>query len=853
VGAKARGLLWLPSAWVPPFFVLSRDFHAQFIASSSGEKKRLIHDWAHLLEQGVRLSGLNVAGTLHLRSNAVSETITERGKYQSLICQRHQWLGELRTFFEKAAKIDATEPIGVVIQRYIEPLVSGHLSNARRVAEEYRDAVIELIEEASGQMTEERLSFRRWRRPKAASSDALSCRRREELLPVLREPLAYAAGKKKRVHFEWLWDGRFVYVVQADQASERQSGVSPESLLAGPQDTGSPKSLQVFRAADRKDTEHSKKLRNHFLYADNGFRQPPFYLLTESAVIRELLAGTVRTHLLSDLGTLTKRPLVIRTSSTSATGALLPRSDLLRSANDAGAWLTGAFAQEINRTQLPPEGLTLIAHHFVPALGAAFSTASPDKRRVYIEALWGIPEGLYYYPCDAYLIDTQVLSANDLREQSKDGFQIWEERRFKGEFVAPNKEGKFVVHTTLQPWDWKGTVADDSVARDIALFTRRLAAIEGKPVKLMWFLGCPSWTGLPSALPWYHDFEADDWTTAGSNYQRNSRDEIVSLSTLNDLEKLEQKALKSYKPSNARRLVIRLNPVEDLIIRNQAVAERIGKAACGLGAIVELQGGVLSHLYYVLRRTGADVAVRNRPSFSVPPAAIQKLVRDKIPHVVAAGGEVAKISHLAPEELVAALKIKLVEEAFEARDAAASDLVHELADVLEVVDALTEVSQISRKELQKVRQMKRARRGGFKRGVVLLETSLMLGDSSSASPTQSMFPLPEDGAQGRVVETSRSIPLEDTRPGPFDIRNGVDFVEFVHTGVVGLTHPEWSLKSPERIRVDARAPADSIAWSLEGKREGGQIKLRVKIRLGTVQMSLPLEPKSANKIGTDDG
>ena len=852
VGAKARGLLWLPSAWVPRFFVLSPDFHAHFIACSSRERKRLIRKWAHLLEEGARLSGLRAVDSLYLRSNAVHETIAERGKYPSLVCQRHRLLDDLHTFFEQTEGVDASEAVGVVVQRYVKPLVSGHLSNARRVVEEYRDAVIELIDEASGQMSEKHLSFRRWRRPKAVSSDALVCRRHEEILPALREPLAYAAGKNKRVHCEWLWDGRFIYVVQADQASERQSGISPESLLAGAQDSGLPNPLRVFRPANRKDTEHSKKLRNHFLYADNGFRQPPFYLLDESAVIRELVGGTVRTDLFSDLDTLTKRPLVIRTSSTNATGTLLPRSDQLRNANDAAAWLTGAFAEEINRTQLSPEGLALIAHHFVPALGAAFSTASPDKRKVYIEALWGIPEGLYYYPCDAYLVDTLAPSAHGLLEDVKDRFQIWEERRYKGEFVAPNAEGQFVVCTTLRPWDWKGTIADHSVARDIALFTRRLAAIEAKPVKLMWFLGCAPWTELPSALPWYHDFEADDWTAAGSDYQRNKRDQIVSLRTLRDLEELEQRALEAYKTSNAKPLVVCLNPVEDRIIRNEAVAERIGHAACTLGAIVELQGGVLSHLYYVLRRTGANVAVRNRPSFSVRPAAIQKLVRDKIPHDVAAGGEVATISHLAPDELRSALKIKLVEEAFEARDAAASDLVHELADVLEVMDALITVSKISRSELGRVRRMKRARRGGFKKGVMLLETSLELRDNSSASLTQSMFPPADDGPQGRVVETNQSGPLEDTKPGPFDIRTGADFVEFVHTAVVGLTHPEWRLTSPEKIRVDTRAPAGSIEWTLEGKREGGQIKLRMKIRLGTMQLNLPLEPKGPDKIGTDD-
>ena len=38
VGAKAAGLLWLPPAWVPPFFVLSPEFHEQFIGCPAASR-----------------------------------------------------------------------------------------------------------------------------------------------------------------------------------------------------------------------------------------------------------------------------------------------------------------------------------------------------------------------------------------------------------------------------------------------------------------------------------------------------------------------------------------------------------------------------------------------------------------------------------------------------------------------------------------------------------------------------------------------------------------------------------------------------------------------------------------------
>ena len=92
-----------------------------------------------------------------------------------------------------------------------------------------------------------------------------------------------------------------------------------------------------------------------------------------------------------------------------------------------------------------------------------------------------------------------------------------------------------------------------------------------------------------------------------------------------------------------------------------------------------------------------------------------------------------------------------------------------------------------------------------------------------------------------MVDTNQPIRLEIARSGPFDVRHGPDFVELVQSAVIGLTHPEWRLLSPEKIRVDPRTLAESIQWTLEGKREGGVVRLRLKILVGTRQLNLPLD------------
>ena len=98
-----------------------------------------------------------------------------------------------------------------------------------------------------------------------------------------------------------------------------------------------------------------------------------------------------------------------------------------------------------------------------------------------------------------------------------------------------------------------------------------------------------------------------------------------------------------------------------------------------------------------------------------------KLVRDRIPEVIAGNGGQPKIRRLPPARLAGALKTKLLEEATELKRAKThADLVAELADVLEVLDALCAVSGIDPKEVAQVQREKRGKRGGFEQGIVLV-------------------------------------------------------------------------------------------------------------------------------------
>lgn len=94
-----------------------------------------------------------------------------------------------------------------------------------------------------------------------------------------------------------------------------------------------------------------------------------------------------------------------------------------------------------------------------------------------------------------------------------------------------------------------------------------------------------------------------------------------------------------------------------------------------------------------------------------------KLVRDKIPELIAAKGEHCSIRVLEDEEYRICLEQKLDEEVGEYhRDRN----LEELADILEVVYALADSLGTSRQELMEVYHAKHQQRGGFSEKIFLI-------------------------------------------------------------------------------------------------------------------------------------
>lgn len=97
------------------------------------------------------------------------------------------------------------------------------------------------------------------------------------------------------------------------------------------------------------------------------------------------------------------------------------------------------------------------------------------------------------------------------------------------------------------------------------------------------------------------------------------------------------------------------------------------------------------------------------------------LVRDRIPAIIRAEGRTCEVVVLDDDACRQALRVKLVEEAWEAETATGAELVTELADVLEVVDALIVAHGIAR-EVVEEQERCRVNRGGFDQRLFLVRT-----------------------------------------------------------------------------------------------------------------------------------
>ena len=808
VGEKAFGLASIPTNWTLPFFVISDELFDAYIEKR--EIDSLAPNWEGAVTTAAVQCGIAPDDPVIVRSNARSEGLADRGKFISVEGNFQEWPQLVKRCFDDSLEQETSENahMPVIIQKRAATLSCGHISNERRVAKETRDWRGEI---EAGVPEVFSVSLRNWRKKlkvDAFLDSALVCPSDKEFKNVLSIPCTWATEQKIRVHFEWVFDGEYIYLVQADEEIATV-GINPTKLTANAaiieevSHVGFPHCVHLLEAKDFDRYEKYAKIQNPLLYQRIELSTAPLYILDDKKTLELLAKGVVTDALASDLQVLTSRLLIIRSdipTEKKEERQMLPRTDGIKDVEEAKKWLCDSYVELLKRSN----DAIFIIHNYIPAFSSAFAYASPSDKLVRIEALWGLPEGLYYYSHDKYLVDTKH---SEIKKVVREEFKVQSVNNYKKYFVFPMDDGKWEVQCLASPFDWDLAIPNPEWIKEIAHITRNIAEEEHTSVSVMWFVGVDSKQYGCDVFPWYHEpYEyKEDQTTPRNKLSFEKTRTIHNLQELEELEKYKQKP-------NACIKNIQILPTDASILRERAIIDRIGAAAKDLGATISLEGGILSHAYYQLIRTGAKVEVRN--SFEKRQSLeFNKLVRDKIPEKIRRNGEEAVTTELDKLILSRLLKRKLVEEALEVLDSESDeDLVMELADILEVLDGILSQHEIDIQTVLEQKEKKREKAGGFDKGVYLRKTSSGLTSSG-----------------GKIIVDAKPVDTEQRVSKSTDLRKYSTANESLTRIKVPVTLGKWEIRPSVK--------AENIDIVLRGERKQGTWQIEVSVFEEAEQMS----------------
>ena len=725
VGEKAFGLTCLPKPWTLPFIVITDEMLALYSKCDPKKRDQFLSQWSKRICLACLSAGIEEHDPIIVRSSGCNEGLDDRGRFYSV---RGDFQNLVLPLAECLSKIDSDydlrkQKVPLIVQKCIIPIsASGHLSNERRFYEEKRDWIGEYEEIAHKSKKPFEIHLRNWREKIVvgkSSEVALSCNLSAHIVKVLKTPAAWAREKSLRIHFEWVWDGARIYIVQADQERDTD-GVDPTKCHSIPKiDLSSfkPKCLQEIT---KELAERYNKVSNVFIYQKLGLPVTKLYVLDDQNLINNLAKGVITPELEADISVLVAGSLVIRidiATDEKVERQLLPRTDQVRDADVAINWLKEKSA-EIKAAG--DYDLIFIFHNFVPAVSSAFAYAAPGERKVQIESLWGLPEGLYYNAHDKFIVDTKIPPGKKLDVCDFDNFVVSTSKKCKRFFVSPEQDGHWATMSLKPPFDWNKSIQKEQWIKEIAFESRRIAEEKGYPLSIMWFVGVPPQVCPRPIFPWYDEpYDPKVASRAKPHRKKTPFDKEVLIRSSADIERLKEDV------SEGRHMVrlIKIQPQEEALLRDKNTLKTIGELAIEIDAIIRLEGGVLSHAYYQLLETKAVVEVLHPFEGFEDKQEFNKLVRDKVPSNIENGGEVVTKTRLSGEMFLRFLREKLIEESFEVLEAIDQDsIIGELADLSEVVDAILSELGVNHEELRKRQEAKREKAGGFKNGLVLLET-----------------------------------------------------------------------------------------------------------------------------------
>ncbi len=441
----------------------------------------------------------------------------------------------------------------------------------------------------------------------------------------------------------------------------------------------------------------TKTGKRHRLYTSGKLPSHRLFYATGATVAGALGTPAGISKLVKEIDALTGDELLLRTDALERRYNL-PRTNTVNGAQ-AINWLRRQLEDWRGRS-ISMNDIAFIMHSYIPARASAWSYHRRGSPTVRIDALWGLADGMQYYPTDTYIC------------RSDSGKLISETLRYKELVLLEQLDGQWVTDH-IAPRFARHRVLTNSERIDISTRTREISENLSADVQIMWFVDIPTAFSQDHSLPWFKITPEQDVDERRSQLLKS-----ITIRKVDDLGLLDR-----IEPGSTK---IVLEPSgEDL--RSDTFINAVGTACVALNLPVEIRGSILSHAYHQLANAGVQV-------FSAEPGksaiemrqrrAFDKLVRDQVPASIAAKGESVSSVEIDPRELSLAIVGKIFEEAEEFLNAESSEsMTEELADIFELLRGLSESVGIPLERVISKADTKRAKRGGFDRGVILRATS----------------------------------------------------------------------------------------------------------------------------------
>lgn len=635
-----------------------------------------------------------------LRSSATRETIHERGQFVS---EQVDLGTDLANFIDAAIRIfeqytDRDGAMCLVLQKFVPARTVGFLSNELRLTDKPYRWVVEHHTSATDQSAQYEYPLSAKQAKVFPADESLICMSDAELKSRLRSVAHYFwKQSSQRTLLEWCWDENRLWIVQRDIAIPRPGGIVPAPISVHQFVVPTAFDGTIFRRFEVGSSTPWQKLRNVNEFVIDGI-VPPHRLFFSTAAKLKGAIDANRNELVREVHSLTGGRCVVRTDAIEF--AFNRKRTNTVSPGDAVDWISAEISHWC-ATGKSLQDIVFILHAYIPAFAAAWSYYTLGAKYVRIDGLWGLADGMQFYPCDTYICDPES------------GHEISATPRFKNLALLEHDDGS-----------WRTERIDDAVARkralnrtateDIAIKTRKIADTIGKDVQIMWFVGIPGALGLGQNLPWFKVTPEQRIEERRSKLLHS-----VTIRNASDIDKLSPLSRGSYK--------VVLQP-EGEDIRDNNFIDLIAARCRERELPIELRGSTLCHAFHQLEEAGVSVFsaepgkkildVRQRKAFD-------KLVRDQIPDVIAKGGEFVRADELEPDDLRLALVGKLIEETEEFLAAkGAGNVTEELSDLLEVLRGLSGSVNVQFSEVERKADEKAAKRGGFAKGIILRSTAI---------------------------------------------------------------------------------------------------------------------------------